>query len=192
MKLIDILVRDLPGLGGWPVGVSKIEQSSEGRLFDYRDLGKPCLFGEAVFDLADDWNDDLSVTRKQYESALAARKTEWNGEGLPPVGSRVEVRAEDFEGGWVAIDVVYVHNGEVAGIVQSENEYLNDKLEKFSAGYNRAEFRPIRSEADKKRDEAIESITSLIEYRNGCHAKALAGWLFEEIAFGKIQHIRID
>ncbi len=28
------------------------------------------------------------VVMMDYEAALAARKTEWNGEGLPPVGCR--------------------------------------------------------------------------------------------------------
>jgi len=207
MKLIDILVQELPKRDWLPISTLAITQDEDGSVCLWEKEGAFSVDGswkhpsgtgllrylcnENAMEPAEDRANAI-ITREQYEAALAASKAEWNGEGLPPVGSRVEVRAEDFEGGWVAIDVVYVHNGEVVGIVQSENEYLNDRLEKFSAGYNRAEFRPIRSEADKKRDEAIESITSLIEYRNGCHAKALAKWLFEEIAAGKIPGIRID
>lgn len=114
---------------------------------------------------------------------------EWDGEGLPPAGCRVEVKADDFDGNWLVIDVAYVHNGEVIGIVQSENEYLNDRLEKFSAGYNRAEFRPIRSEADKKRDESIKAL----KFSFGAFdVNGLADMVYQAIASGKIPHIRIN
>nr|DAU58073.1 MAG TPA: hypothetical protein [Caudoviricetes sp.] len=160
MKLIEALVQELPRRGGWPEGVEEIWQ-------DYDKMMRP--LGWFHDELCEDhrrqhYDAHVKINRKQYEAALAASKTEWDGEGLPPVGCRVEVKADDFEGCWLVIDVVYVHNGEVIGIVQSENEYLNDRLEKFSAGYNRAEFRPIRSEAERKRDEAVkEFVRQLIE-----------------------------
>lgn len=116
-----------------------------------------------------------------------ASKPEWYGDGLPPVGCRVEVRADDFESDWLVIDVAYVHNGEIIGIVRSENEYLNDRLEKFSTGYNRAEFRPIRSEADKKRDEIAKAINSVVDASG-----TLGHMIYDAIAAGKIPHIRID
>ncbi|MEB0949324.1 hypothetical protein [Citrobacter sedlakii] len=123
------------------------------------------------------------------EFAWRFEPMEWDGEGLPPAGCRVEVKADDFDGNWLVIDVAYVHNGEVIGIVQSENEYLNDRLEKFSAGYNRAEFRPIRSEADKKRDESIKAL----KFSFGAFdANGLADMVYQAIASGKIPHIRID
>lgn len=168
MKLIDVLVRELPNLGGWPVGVGDIEMLSDGTIYFDGDEAPDsfklpqCEDGWSRLKSARDYSN--AVTREQYEAALAASKTEWDGTGLPPVGCRVEVKADDFEGCLLVIDVVYVHNGEVIGIVQSENEYLNDRLEKFSAGYNRAEFRPIRSEAERKRDEAVkEFVRRLIE-----------------------------
>lgn len=212
MKLLEILVQELPKRGGWPVDKkfhSFIAQDNDGDLWAFPSTpamngkrgdweihsGDGCyLFNLAV---ADD-NKKSIITREQYESALAASKPEWNGEGLPPVGSRVEVRAEDFEGGWVAIDVVYVHNGEVTGIVQSENEYLNDRLEKFSAGYNRAEFRPIRSEADKKRDDITQSILDVLNDYDfemvhiRSDQKRIATDIVERIASSMIPHIRID
>ncbi|HCU0295123.1 TPA: hypothetical protein OUE56_002031 [Citrobacter sedlakii] len=123
------------------------------------------------------------------EFAWRFEPMEWDGEGLPPAGCRVEVKADDFDGNWLVIDVAYVHNGEVIGIVQSENEYLNDRLEKFSAGYNRAEFRPIRSEADKKRDESIKAL----KFSFGAFdVNGLADMVYQAIASGKIPHIRIN
>lgn len=34
MKLIDLLVQELPKRGGWPAGVDAVEQDSEGQLFE--------------------------------------------------------------------------------------------------------------------------------------------------------------
>ncbi|WP_237656416.1 hypothetical protein, partial [Cronobacter sakazakii] len=50
------------------------------------------------------------------------------------------------------------------------------------------EFRPIRSEADRKRDEAIAALKKLKPQLVG----ELAGYLYDEIAAGKIPHIRIE
>lgn len=69
MKLIDILVRELPKRGGWPDGVGMVEQGDDGGLFapvtDY------CSKFE--MELADDWLGE-TITREQYEAALAATK----------------------------------------------------------------------------------------------------------------------
>lgn len=120
----------------------------------------------------------------------------WDGQGMPPVGSRVEVAAEDFEDEWLTIDVAYVHNGVVAGIVRSENEYLDDQLEKFSAGYNRAKFRPILSEAEKNRDEAISKITDAIcgdiPDTGMATAAKYAARAYDAIAAGKIPWVTIE
>lgn len=188
MKLIEILVQELPARGGWPKGIHALVQSSQGSIYKAGG-GFPFLISK----IAEDW-ELAEVTRYQYDAALA--QAQWNGEGLPPVGSLVEVTAEDFEGGWHAIEVVYVHNGEVIGIVKSDNEYLNDRLEKFSAGYNRAEFRPIRSEADKKKYASIEKMLSVFfgsppsDEPNENDRVAMSD-LYDAIAAGNIPNIRI-
>ncbi|ECE6548836.1 TPA: hypothetical protein PP061_004289 [Salmonella bongori] len=75
MKLIDILVRDLPNLGGWPFGVYSIGQSSDGDLYDSVDMTRDYLFDGRLFNLASDWVDAV-VNVEQYEAALAASKPE--------------------------------------------------------------------------------------------------------------------
>lgn len=89
MKLIDLLVQELPKWGGWPKGVDAVEQDSEGQLFemdsDYCSVFK--------LEKCDDWIADV-VTKQQYESALAASKAvvghdewiQWTG-GECPVDS---------------------------------------------------------------------------------------------------------
>ncbi len=93
MKLIEILVRELsnPSIGGWPSDTGSIEQGASGRLFDPEKPSRPYLFDERTFEAAEDFQ-DASVTREEYEAALAASKemlvnkpVEWDGLGLPPV-----------------------------------------------------------------------------------------------------------
>lgn len=108
MKLIDLLVQELPKRGGWPEGAEIAVQDADSQIcFSshsdvYADKGQTSWFGGDWGD--GDWNnpfidtiaDDRHkciVSRKQYESALAAsQKPAWNGEGLPPVGCECEYR----------------------------------------------------------------------------------------------------
>lgn len=107
VKLIDILVRELPKRGGWPEGAVECVRFVDEATIDF-------------YDEHGNWPDDCSltygpiakaicitptepcqresVTLVEYESALAASKPEWDGEGLPPVGCRVEA---NYGGEWV-------------------------------------------------------------------------------------------
>lgn len=99
MKLIDILVEELPKRGGWPEGVSKISSTSCGRVFF--DGQSPHGFTLPV--ASDAWDSHKhpfsytnAVTRDQYEAALAAKNEgwiEWGG-GECPVekGTLVDVK----------------------------------------------------------------------------------------------------
>lgn len=78
------------------------------------------------------------------------RTSEWDGEGLPPVGLEIEYMftkvnyRTDFSRGKV---LAYGMHNVFMEHWSSKNEFIQplDKIE----------FRPIRSEADKKRDEII-------------------------------------
>ena len=99
MKLIDLLVQELPKWGGWPEGVDAVEQDSEGQLFEI----DSDYCSDFKLEKCDDWIADV-VTKQQYESALAASKAvvghdewiEWGG-GKCPVekGTIVDVRYRD-------------------------------------------------------------------------------------------------
>lgn len=69
MKLIDLLVQELPKWGGWPEGVDAVEQDSEGQLFEM----ESDYCSDFKLEKCDDWIADV-VTKQQYESALAASK----------------------------------------------------------------------------------------------------------------------
>lgn len=79
MKLIDILVEELPKMGGWPEGATRARQSSfdteiyitnEGNYVDHPNT----KFNPGVRASDCQFNDEGFVTREQYEAALAASK----------------------------------------------------------------------------------------------------------------------
>lgn len=80
MKLIDLLVKELPKRGGWPDGVDAVEQDSEGRLFEM----DSDYSSDFKLEKCDDWITDV-VTKQQYEAALAASDgwIEWCGGDCP-------------------------------------------------------------------------------------------------------------
>lgn len=145
MKLIDILVKELPKHGGWPEGVDAVEQDGEGRLFEM-DSDYCSDFKLKKFD---DWIADV-VTKQQYESAISAsQKQIWNGEGLPPVGAKCSIIIDDMDFG--ECEILFV--GELLLVWRQDSTYQE------GGGYHRyMKFRPISTEADKKRDAAIKQI----------------------------------
>ncbi|WP_312740510.1 hypothetical protein [Cedecea neteri] len=195
MKLIDLLVQELPKHGGWPCGSAWIEQASDGRLFDkIGEMAWPSyLINDLRFLVADDWV-NCRVSRAQYESALSASDvgragssvdltTEWNGEGLPPVGCECEMAWSEAR--FEPCKILYI--GEESVMV---------KLERGEDCYtiSTVKFRPTRSEADRKRDEAASSIQIIFDNCNE-EDDELANFgkrLVQEIAAGKIPGIRIE
>ncbi|HBN6008656.1 TPA: hypothetical protein L3I95_003697 [Enterobacter cloacae] len=187
MKLIDILVQELPNLGGWPIGADSIYQNAKGHLVGVQG----CIISPVDMELAI-LAEDLhkSVTREQYEAALAASKPEWDGEGLPPVGMEIEYKftkvnyRTDFSRGKV---LAYGMHNVFMEHLSSKNEFIQplDKIE----------FRPIRSEADKKR-EAVEKAIADALFKDGdfdyAEALRLSTFVYRAISRNEIPHIRID
>lgn len=81
MKLIEVLLNELPKNGGWP--------NFEHGRYAFRSKGvDDYFFGTAPTIVHPG---DEMVLKTEYEAALAASKQpEWNGEGLPPVGCECE------------------------------------------------------------------------------------------------------
>lgn len=198
MKLIDLLVQELPKRGGWPEGVAAMAQDTDGDVkhcSDTEDIkigsyvtGRSCIGGSYSMRMMEVTEDQATsiVTREQYKAALAAaQQPVWDGEGLPPVGCECE---RSWCGDkWLQCKVLFVSDAIVV-----------IKLATREAAYHLSEvkFRPIRSEADKRRDDAIAKITDAI-----CGEIADTGWAtaekyaaraYDAIAAGKIPHIRIE
>ncbi|WP_368526221.1 hypothetical protein [Enterobacter asburiae] len=182
MKLIDILVQELPDLGGWPIGADGLYQNAKGHLIGVQG----CIISSVDMELgivAEDLH--RSVTREQYEAALAASKPEWDGEGLPPVGCEFLFGTHQTKAKCIAVgrDVIFASTG--------NPDEKDGFYEEFVISIHHSEFRPIRSEADKKRDESMRQLShSLRAY--GSVTEEQLNRLYNDIEAGFIPHIRID
>lgn len=194
MKLIDLLVQELPNRGGWPEGAYFIACDSDGGVDSYRnepekdDTGLNWRDSEGLgyfthlfFDLAVDWESAI-ITREQYEAALAAsQQASWSGEGLPPVDCQCEAF---INGEWKAVQVAYYRKETTFDAIvfdlKSHVTFWTD------------EFRPIRTEAERKRENAIEAL-QLDEARTGAYiTEHEATAIYDAIASGKIPGVKLD
>ena len=194
MKLIELLVQELPKHGGWPEGAETIIQDGYGTLRYKNYLNKHSIYTDVVLPVSSDYC-LAGVTREQYEAVT--QQPVWNGEGLPPVGCDVMFTIgpydidNDFsgilpsEGGIVQVVAhkVTTDGNDVAVV------YWDDKGAGRSACFVRECFRPIRSEAEKKREEAKHAIAELC--RSSASNGHSADLIYDAIAAGKIPHIQL-
>lgn len=106
----------------------------------------------------------------------------WNGEGLPPVGCFCEV--EDLDG-----MLVYGQgeSGEVIAHVENTAVIrMSYGLGCFEAGF----LRPLHTEAERKRDEAIRVIYEILDA--GTSTKQDAADIYDAIAAGKIPGVKLE
>lgn len=202
MKLIDLLVQELPKSGGWKENWVVVTQDADGYFccwsyddpkyngFGWRHRTGKGLVGYWRVDndvvLSCDSTESI-VTRNQYESALAAsQKPAWNGEGLPSVGMHCEI---------VDPDGVLMYGQGESGEVISHVENTAVIRMSYGLGCFEARFlRPLRSEADKKRDAAVEAIDYWLPEcipdtpNEFYHAKKI----YDAIAAGKIPGVKLD
>lgn len=201
MKLIDLLVQELPKRGGWPNDALSITQDNDGSLcvWDTNDphydgfswkhhTGNSLMYfwhGEWAMPLASDHKESI-VTYWQYKAALAAsKKPAWNGEGVPPVGCECESK-QFSQVDWAKFKVVAVCDGHVFGFWgNGVSTALDSKM---------WEFRPLQSEAERKRDAAIEAIDWFMPEcipdtpNEFYHAKKI----YDAIAAGKIPGVKLE
>lgn len=204
MKLIDILVQELPKRGGWPERAEYVVQDCDDTEFYFftggpvrfdgkswwfadvaeRDDDSAWIYFEGSNEISDD-HDTSIISRKQYEAALAASKPEWNGEYPIPAGTEVEVHFDgDDSRVWTRFRVEYM-----AGEIVVLRDYRIDNVDAYK--HKTLNFRPIRSEADKKRAEAIKAIDDA-QSQVFDQDSTFSEYLYDAIATGKIPHIRID
>ena len=201
MKLIDILVQHEDEIAERGEATNYFAMDPDGRVFGYQAMPEPNIVGWSVpgiknstdgygclvqvnpIDVKESWQECI-VSLKQYESALAASKTEWDGEGLPPIGMDIEYKFTNVS------YRSYFSRGKVLayGIQNVFMEHWSSKNE-FIQPLDKIEFRPIRSEADKKRDEVIEALKEGLGHAHGLFDLMQIYHLLKD---GKIPHIRID
>ena len=200
MKLIDLLVQELPKRGGWPDGAVCVVQSivdGEIYFYDRQYDGNGCMpkmKGKILLPISDDvitGFDGLNpvITRAQYEAALAAsQKVEWDGVGLPPVGTKCEIIINEGDLGLC----------EILFVGASLLVWRQDSTYQEGSGYHRyMKFRPLRSEVDKKRDAVGEAIYRAINWNHEGDVERNSRFedyckAYDAIAAGKIPGVRIE
>lgn len=94
MKTIDLLVQELPTLGGWPDGAVEAGfLCSDDTLFFVNEDGD-CPSAWRINTKSGVEDNCIEVTREQYEAALAAKNDgwiEWGGGEYPPVSTNTVV-----------------------------------------------------------------------------------------------------
>ena len=194
MKLIDLLVRELPKHGGWPIEAVECERFVDESNIDF-------------YDHYGNWDDDCSekyganfaqecvrekgysgekerVSREEYEDSIAALKQPaWNGEGLPPVGCECELF--DCEN-WNPVIIKFVGDKYVV----TERTDLGYEVV-YCVAERPERFRPILTEEEVSRAHAVEFLAQIIEYRHGCNHVAMGRWIYDAIAGGEIPHITL-
>lgn len=190
MKLIDLLVQELPKRGGWPEGVDSIHQDHDGEIYAWTGSSAKFLFRTGI--IADncrpyglDESIENMVTRNQYKSVLAlSQKPAWNGEGVPPVGCECEYISNGTS--WGKVKVIGL-DGEKIVIRPSGEIYY------AITPSNKDVFIPFRTEAERKHEAVLESICAVLEmvaqdYKREDEAKLI----YEAIAAGKIPGVKLD
>lgn len=212
MKFIDLLVQELPKRGGWPHGANYAVQDADGTVkfaktltylhylagewrsnengHDWIHRDKP-FEGNFVTEWTADDNHSAVIAMARYECEISKNETGnqqysvWNGEGLPPAGCECEAKyIESDSAEWFLFRCVGVDCGVAFGWLGKEAVTL---------GRGSYEFRPLRTESERKREAVLESICAVLEmvaqdYKREDEAKLI----YEAIAAGKIPGVKLD
>lgn len=196
MKLIDLLVQELPKHGGWPEELNFIAQDSgtahhSGHVYGYEKEPTKCFdywsdqessnaYGKLLFisdTIASDSNICM-VTREEYEKA---KQPEWDGVGLPPVGIVCE---REGPNGWLQCKINYVSDKIIVyKMLATGNEH--------GSGTSAFKFRPIRTEEERQREETIASMIESLECSHYELDKGAAEIILDAIAQGKVSGIKL-
>lgn len=113
-------------------------------------------------DVANDHSTAI-VTREMWEAerAKVKGKTEWDGEGLPPVGAKCEARAltniSEFK--WIEVKVEFISE---KGVFLTSNELTGGCI---GLPFKYVEFRPFRTPeqiAAKERENAVKEMMETV------------------------------
>lgn len=179
MNLLDLLVRELPGKGGWP-----------GSAYDGEQMGLKNVQwhygGEGCPPRASLANQKGPLVRKsEYVVALAASKQiVWDGDGLPPDVCECETQHRSVEG-WHPIKIVAVENGAVFGFWKESGAPCALLNEVYS-------FRPIRTEAERRREDAETALQTSLAGTGSSITPLAAERIYNAIAAGKIPGVKLE
>lgn len=183
MTLLELLVKELPKRGGWPEGAD-LYCSYDGQAYAYADRGRVGVERSSL-----STPEDLceTVMRGEYEAAIAAsQQPVWDGDGLPTVGCRVKVTRGDVS--WIERDEWML--GEIATIMANFKNDNDTNICAIQLSEGQCEcivsscLVPMRTEAERKREEAIESLMRIV--CSPSQSSAIVNKIYDTIAAGKI------
>ena len=139
---------------------------------------------------ADAWRSYAGITEKDDEADLNecigqdVDMPEWNGDGLPAVGCECEAihRSSDA---WQQIIVVAVNGGAVFGFWAAGGTPCALPIEVY-------QFRPLRTEAERKRDDAKKAISELRDRDGYKLAACMIDTIYDAISAGKIPGVKLE
>ena len=108
----------------------------------------------------------------------ASQKVEWDGAGNPPAGCICEGLYDSERKEWFRVRIIGHDDGAVIA------RWLEGKKAYCLLDYSspKGSFRPLRSEADKKRETAVEAMTGLWNANTKMHCEAI----YDAIKSGQI------
>lgn len=107
---------------------------------------------------------------------------EWNGEGLPPAGCECEARYRNADK-WVFFRCVGVDCGVAFGWLGKEAATL---------GRGSYEFRPLRTEAERAREDAETAMRTCLAGTGAGITPMAAKGIYDAIAAGKIPGVKLE
>lgn len=185
MKLIDLLVQELPKRGGWPLNVKSLEQCHDGCIQSFEG---PAEY-HVRLPLAEDW--ESVVQYVDYKNVLD--KLVWSGDGLPTVGTEIEVDSPRL--GWAKAKVVAVTDTWLISKYDNGVESAVCHRSKSSSGVwvdHYGSFRPIKNEAEIKREKVIASMRKSVTNYNKTDVIQALEQVYDAIVAGKIIGVKIE
>jgi hypothetical protein len=115
-----------------------------------------------------DWKQSIHQwTDDEFLAVRPTEQTQWNGEGLPPIGTEVEYCSAAHDGEWFKGNILGYHGKYVWMLESHDNEPCTYSL-------SEVEFRPIKTE----RQIQIDKIESIIYYAE-CTTTSAAERLYD-------------
>lgn len=223
MKLIDILVSELPKRGGWPEPIDLMFTGQSGQVFFQRADGGDAYYLDPGIYQHNDMVKGLVgtdrsgtgfgpevVTKAQYyykmrtlgKSPIFETKKQWDGTGLPPVGTECEIYQHPEFGvrpgtAETGTKVKVVSHETTTGKISVAVAFWDVDGYGYSDVFIAECLRPLGSaaaeEENHKRQDACDMIFGAMRNaeRSG-NMSDMADEVYDAIAAGKIPGIKLD
>jgi len=212
LKLIDLLVQELPKHGGWPTSAdyAGYKNSSKDITFTYggkpgfnllgdlsifsnADAGSRWVVGASVPAQVPEDSTTAIVSRREYLAALeASKKPKWNGEGLPPIGAEIEVLSPTY--GWKKATVTAVTDNWLIAQYEDGVEFAGThRTFSNTLGWETdcSHFRKVKSQAERQREATVASLQESLKGSGYGLPDGAASIVVDAIAQGKVSGIKL-